>query len=185
MAFGDATQGILLLNVILNLARNLSQVAVAVHRDPALFKGGPPRQKPRDFVEQAANTLRDAFIKCLAADGQTTSTSRTTRPAETDKRFGIYVTANACLKVLFASRKLRNAQQVFLSIDAQSPALSLYPAAQRVTYLYVSRSISTKPSTCTLAVNLHILYCVPLLRANSKSDFHTIIPGLFWFRSLY
>ena len=145
MAFGDAAQGALLLDVVLNLARNLSQVAVAVHRDPTLFKDGPPRQKPRDFVEQSANTLRDAFIKCLA-DSQTTSTSRTTRPAETDKRFGIYVTANACLKVLFASQKLRNAQQVFLSIDAQSPALSLYPAAQRVTYLYVSHPIAPNPT---------------------------------------
>lgn len=38
--------------------------------------------------------------------------------------------------MLFHIRKLNNAEQIFLSIDKQSPALSHYPAPQRVTYLY-------------------------------------------------
>lgn len=85
------------------------------------------------FVEDAANVLRDAFIKCLAGSP---GVQRTTRPSADDKRVGIYLTANSTLKLLTQCRKLRNAQQMFSSIDAQSPPLSYYPAAQRVTYLY-------------------------------------------------
>lgn len=86
------------------------------------------------FVEDAANVLRDAFIKCLAGSP---GVPRTSRPAPPDdKRLGIYLTANSCLKLLTQCGKLRNAQQMFSSIDAQSPPLAFYPAAQRVTYLY-------------------------------------------------
>lgn len=92
-------------------------------------------QKPADFVEESANTLRDAFVKSLS--DQSATSSKTSKPSPDDKRSGIYVAANACLRVLFQTRKLRNAQQIFLSIDAQSPPLAFYAAAQRVTYLYV------------------------------------------------
>lgn len=86
------------------------------------------------FVEDAANVLRDAFIKCLAGSPGVPRTSRPSPPD--DKRLGIYLTANSCLKLLTQCGKLRNAQQMFSSIDAQSPPLAFYPAAQRVTYLY-------------------------------------------------
>ena len=159
MALGDSSYGVLILPTVLNLARLLATVAVTIQKDPTSFTPNPyhPQQKPADFVEQAANTLRDAFIKCLA-DPQSATSLRTTRPTVLDKRFGIYVTASACLRVLFATRKLRNAQQIFLSIDAQSPPLSLYPAAQRVTYLYVSLSQSNLRPSETLVV-IHLLSC--------------------------
>lgn len=49
---------------------------------------------------------------------------------------GIYSTANLCLKLLLQCGKLRNAEMMFTSIDAQSPPLSFYPASQRVSFLY-------------------------------------------------
>ena len=84
-------------------------------------------------METTANVLREAFIKCIT-DKSGGGGGRRGTPE--NKRTGIYMTANSCLKLLFQCRKSRNAQQMFSSIDAQSPLLSHYPASQRVTYLY-------------------------------------------------
>lgn len=127
--------------IVLSFSRTLAAVASNLDRNPSLVRnsnlletqdaeGAPGKVS---FVEDAANVLRDAFIKCLAGSP---GVSRTARPSSDDKRVGIYLTANSCLKLLTQCRKLRNAQQMFSSIDAQSPPLSYYPAAQRVTYLY-------------------------------------------------
>lgn len=127
--------------IVLSFSRTLATIATNLDRNPSLVKsnslvaiqdteGAPGKVS---FVEDAANVLRDAFIKCLAGSP---GVQRTSRPAVDDKRVGIYLTANSCLKLLTQCRKLRNAQQMFSSIDAQSPPLSFYPAAQRVTYLY-------------------------------------------------
>ena len=88
-------------------------------------------------MEDCANLVRDAFIKCLADKTGTAGLAgdgRRSRPE--NKRMGIYTTANLCLKLLLQCGKLRNAEQMFNSIDAQSPPLDFYPAAQRTTYLY-------------------------------------------------
>lgn len=127
--------------IVLSFSRTLAAVATNLDRNPGLLQRSnlPPTQSEGSatgkvsFVEDAANVLRDAFIKCLAGSP---GVQRTTRPGADDKRIGIYLTVNSCLKLLFQCRKLRNAQQMFLSIDAQSPPLSFYPAAHRVTYLY-------------------------------------------------
>lgn len=89
------------------------------------------------LVEDCANLIRDAFIKCLADKTGTSGmqgAGRKSRPE--NKRMGIYTTANLCLKLLLQCDKLRNAEMMFTSIDAQSPPLSFYPAAQRVSFLY-------------------------------------------------
>ena len=127
--------------IVLSFSRTLAAVATNLDRNPALLRNDDlPVTKATEgapgkvsFVEDAANVLRDAFIKCLAGSP---GVQRTTRPSPDDKRVGIYLTANSCLKLLTQCRKLRNAQQMFSSIDAQSPPLSYYPAAQRITYLY-------------------------------------------------
>ena len=46
------------------------------------------------------------------------------------------MTANICLKLFFHCRKLRSAEQIFGNIYQQSPPLALFPASQRVTFLY-------------------------------------------------
>lgn len=127
--------------IVLSFSRVLARIATNLDRNPSLLQQASQVSLEVDelggskvsFVETTANVLRDAFIKCLAGSP---GSSRTSKPAPDDKRYGIYLTANSCLKLLFQCRKIRNAQQMFTSIDAQSPPLSFYPAAQRVTYLY-------------------------------------------------
>ncbi|KPI34870.1 uncharacterized protein AB675_2231, partial [Cyphellophora attinorum] len=141
-ALGDSRYGIVMIPIVLSFSRTLASIATKLDRNPTLIRqhaqklgaGNTDSSTPRtSFVEDAANVLRDAFIKCLAGSP---GTARTSRPQADDKRIGIYLTANSTLKLLFRCLKQRNAQQIFSSIDAQSPPLSFYPAAQRVTYLY-------------------------------------------------
>ncbi|KAL6247026.1 hypothetical protein RBB50_006333 [Rhinocladiella similis] len=141
IALGDSRYGVIMIPIVLSFSRTLATIASNLDRNPSLVRSndllktsdteGAPGKV--GFVEDAANVLRDAFIKCLAGSP---GVSRTSRPTADDKRVGIYLTANSCLKLLTQCRKLRNAQQMFSSIDAQSPPLLYYPAAQRVTYLY-------------------------------------------------
>lgn len=44
--------------------------------------------------------------------------------------------ANICLKILFQADKLESCQTIFNNIYNSSPPLSIYPASERVTYLY-------------------------------------------------
>jgi len=142
-ALGDSKYGVIMIPIVLSFSRTLAAIATNLDRNPELLKqavtpitsttAAGEAQTKVSFTEDAANVLRDAFIKCLAGSP---GTPRSTKPTPDDKRVGIYLTANSCLKLLFQCRKLRNAQQIFNSIDAQSPPLSFYPAAQRVTYLY-------------------------------------------------
>jgi nuclear mRNA export protein PCID2/THP1 len=134
-ALGDARWGVVMIPIVLSFSRALAFIATKLDRNPQLLRQASiDSSAPRGgFVEDAANVLRDAFIKCLAGSP---GTQRTSRPHSDDKRIGIYLTANSTLKLLFQCLKHRNAQQIFSSIDAQSPPLAFYPAAQRVTYLY-------------------------------------------------
>lgn len=120
----------------------LAKVALGLDKNPELVADSLREQKASDpegaaekvtFVETTANVLREAFIKCIT-DKSGGGGGRRASPE--NKRTGIYMTANSCLKLLFQCRKSRNAQQMFASIDAQSPLLSHYPASQRVTFLY-------------------------------------------------
>jgi nuclear mRNA export protein PCID2/THP1 len=138
-ALGDARYGIVMIPIVLSFSRTLAFIATKIDRNPQLLRQnrqvmGTDASVPNSsMVEDAANVLRDAFIKCLAGSP---GTPRTSRPQPEDKRVGIYLTANSTLKLLFQCLKHRNAQQLFTSIDAQSPPLAFYPAAQRTTYLY-------------------------------------------------
>ena len=87
------------------------------------------------LVENTANTIREAFKKCLSErSGTISGIGQDGRPE--GRKTGIYVTANVCLKLFFHCRKLRSAEQIFGNIYQQSPPLALYPASQRVSYLY-------------------------------------------------
>ncbi|OAP56455.1 hypothetical protein AYL99_09634 [Fonsecaea erecta] len=140
-ALGDTRYGIIMIPIVLSFSRTLAAIATNLDRNPSLIRNsslattqdaeGAPGKV--GFVEDAANVLREAFIKCLAGSP---GVPRTSRPSPEDKRVGIYLTANSCLKLLLQCRRLRNAQQMLSSIDVQSPPLSYYPAAQRVTFLY-------------------------------------------------
>ena len=143
VALSDTTYGVVILPTVLYLTRVLAKFAVTLDKNPevvaqqrkeqAQAQGDSSKEKI-GFVESSANVVRDAFIKCLADKSGMSGPGRSGKPE--NKRIGIYQTANFCLKLLFQCRKLRNAEQMFVSIDNQSPPLSYYPASQRVTYLY-------------------------------------------------
>lgn len=125
---------------MVQLARTLTKVSLSLDRqpEPAVQNVFAPAKdqvgKKVNYVEDAANSIREAFVKCLADRTGTTGATRSTTIE--GKRIGIYLTANLCLKLLFRRRNLSSATTIFLTIDGQSPPLSLFPAAQRVTFLY-------------------------------------------------
>ncbi|KAJ5344428.1 hypothetical protein N7452_002432 [Penicillium brevicompactum] len=141
LALGDSQFGVVVLPTVLYLAKVLAKLALGLDRRPDLIahirrtegetNKGESVEKVT-LVEKSANVVREAFIKCL--------TDRTGTPGPAGKpegkRVGIYLMANLCLKLLFQCGKLRNAEQMFSSISAQSPPLAYFPASQRVTYLY-------------------------------------------------
>ncbi|RMZ75336.1 hypothetical protein DV737_g5356, partial [Chaetothyriales sp. CBS 132003] len=139
IALGDSRYGIVMIPIVLSFSRTLAVIAANLDRNPALVRqrislhSSSSEDSNVTFVEATANVLREAFIKCLAGSP---GTPRLSRPTPSDKRIGIYLTANSTLALLDRSGKLRSATQIFNSIEAQSPPLSYYPAAQRITYLY-------------------------------------------------
>ncbi|KAI1909898.1 hypothetical protein LOZ53_004435 [Ophidiomyces ophidiicola] len=139
VALGDGQYGVIVLPTVLHLCKVLAKLAIGLDRRPELIahlvhdEGDSEGATEKvTLVEKSANVVREAFIKCL--------TDRTGTPGIHGKpegrRVGIYLMANLCLKLLFKCGKLRNAEQMFASINAQSPPLSCFPASQRVTYLY-------------------------------------------------
>lgn len=87
------------------------------------------------LVESSANVIREAFKKCLSErSGPPSGIDSNGKPE--GRRVGIYLMANLCLKLFFHCRKLRSAEQIFGNIYQQSPPLGLFPASQRVTFLY-------------------------------------------------
>ncbi|OQU99458.1 hypothetical protein CLAIMM_05089 [Cladophialophora immunda] len=118
-ALGDTKYGIIMIPIVLSFSRTLAAIATNLDRNPSLIRN------------PSLATAQDAE----GAPGKP-GVPRTSRPSPEDKRIGIYLTANSCLKLLLQCRRLRNAQQMLSSIDVQSPPLSYYPAAQRVTFLY-------------------------------------------------
>ncbi|OJJ50116.1 hypothetical protein ASPZODRAFT_89964 [Penicilliopsis zonata CBS 506.65] len=139
LALGDSQMGVIVLPTVLYLSKVLAKLAMGLDRRPELIahllrlEGGSEENVEKvTLVEKSANVVREAFIKCL--------TDRSGTPGvhgkPEGKRLGIYLMANLCLKLLFQCGKLRNAEQMFASISAQSPPLTYFPASQRVTYLY-------------------------------------------------
>ncbi|KAJ9299858.1 hypothetical protein DTO271G3_2742 [Paecilomyces variotii] len=141
LALGDSQMGVIVLPTVLYLSKVLSKLAMGLDRRPELVahllrqEGRLDREEATEkvtLVEQSANVVREAFIKCLTDRSGTPGTQG--KPE--GRRVGIYLMANVCLKLLFQCGKLRNAEQMFASISAQSPPLEYFPASQRVTYLY-------------------------------------------------
>ncbi|KAL1954744.1 hypothetical protein VTO42DRAFT_744 [Malbranchea cinnamomea] len=139
VALGDSQMGVIMLPSALYLSKVLAKLAIGLDRRPELIAHLLRDSMDEEgaiekvtLVEKSANVVREAFIKCL--------TDRSGTPGlhgkPEGKRVGIYLMANLCLKLLFKCGKLRNAEQMFASISAQSPPLAYFPASQRVTYLY-------------------------------------------------
>ena len=136
--------GLVVLPTVVSLSRTLARLAIGLDKRPDLTEhltrrestaGGDETAERVTIVESSANVIREAFKKCLSErSGNASGIDSNGKPE--GRRIGIYVTANLCLKLFFHCKKLRSAEQIFGNIYQQSPPLSLFPASQRVTFLY-------------------------------------------------
>lgn len=130
LALGDSTFGVVVLPTVLYLAKILAKLALGLDRRPDLIahirrmEGETGKQRAEKvekvtLVEESANVVREAFIKCL--------TDRTGTPGPNGKpegkRVGIYLMANLCLKLLFQVRipsPIENGDQTMTRISAEN-----------------------------------------------------------------
>jgi len=136
--------GVVVLPTVVSLSRTLARLAIGLDKRPELVAhltrresvmGNDEAGERVTLVESSANVIREGFKKCLSErSGPASGTTPDGKPE--GRRVGIYVMSNLCLKLFFHCRKIRNAEQIFGNIYQQSPPLALYPASQRVTYLY-------------------------------------------------
>ncbi len=135
----------MILPTVVALSKSLAALAIGLDKRPELIAhltkrgasaGGDSETGERiTLVENSANVIREAFKKCLSErSGNASGLDSNGKPK--GRRIGIYLTANLCLKLFFHCKKLRSAEQVFSNIHQQSPPLALFPASQRVTFLY-------------------------------------------------
>lgn len=134
----------IILPTVISLSRTLSKLAIGLDKRPDLVAnltsheataGGEEAGERVTLAEGSANLIREAFKKCASErSGNVSGLDSDGNPE--GRRIGIYLMANVCLKLFFHCRKLRSAEQIFAMIYQQSPPLSLYPAAQRTTFLY-------------------------------------------------
>ncbi|PHH55384.1 Protein CSN12 -like protein [Ceratocystis fimbriata CBS 114723] len=134
VAFANPTYGGMLLETCMSLSEALSRLTLALNKRPDLMarqKGrGGGEEERKTIAEVCAEILQKIFTTCLTDR----SSARNARPE--GKKVGVYMFANLTLKLLFACRRKQLAQQIFTNIETNSPPLSLYPAAQRVTFLF-------------------------------------------------
>jgi hypothetical protein len=130
--------GVLMLPTVVAYAKVLARLALGLEKQPELIahlteqtadEGGERLSLP----EQAANTIRQAFVACLNEYAQY-PTNSASKPI--GRHAGIYKLANICLKIFFECQKTKNAEQIFTNIGAKSPPIEIYPRSERVTYLY-------------------------------------------------
>lgn len=86
-------------------------------------------------IGSAAIIIKEALNICLSKTSKDSSVIDSNNQPK-GPRVVIYVLANLCLKLHFHEKKLRDCDSVFDDIDEQGPPLALFPASQRVTYLY-------------------------------------------------
>ena len=140
----SASSGLIVLPTVISLSRTLARLAIGLDKRPDLIAHLTKRESSAGneeagervtLVESSANVIREAFKKCLSErSGNASGIDSNGKPE--GRRIGIYLTANLCLKLFFHCRKLRSAEQIFGNIYQQSPPLSLFPASQRVAFLY-------------------------------------------------
>lgn len=127
-----------MLPTIISYARVFSRVAIGLDKRPELIQhllAVTEEGKRESLPEKAANVVREAFTTCL--NDRNTGPGGVDRNGKPDgKKVGIYKMANICLRILFQADKLESCEGIFTNIDATSPPLHIYPASERVTYLY-------------------------------------------------
>ncbi|KAK4450049.1 cop9 signalosome complex subunit 12 [Podospora aff. communis PSN243] len=135
-ALANPTYGAMLLQTSLSFSDSLSKLVMGLTRKPELIAqiqgstSGDESGEKKSIVELAADVIQKIFTSCL------TDRSSTRWSPPKGKKVAVYLFANLTLKLLFACDKSRLAVQLFTNLSTSGPALSLYPASQRVTFLY-------------------------------------------------
>ncbi|TAQ86443.1 hypothetical protein B7494_g5229 [Chlorociboria aeruginascens] len=139
-ALSNTTHGIIVLPTAIQLSAALSKLAMTLDKRPDLTQrlrkvtNIDQGESRKTLVEGTAESIQRAFTMCLTERSSNRNGIRDGKPE--GKKVGIYSFANLVLRLLFQCRKTRLATQLFTNITQQSPPLALYPASQRVTYLY-------------------------------------------------
>lgn len=134
-AFAHPSYGVMLLQTSVSLSETLARLTMMLSRRPDLTRQLRARggfDEDKSVAESSAEIIQKIFTACVADRSSASNSSG--RPE--GKKAGVYMFANLVLKLLFACRRTPLAKMVFTNIASQSPALRLYPAAQRVTFLY-------------------------------------------------
>ncbi|KAK0645562.1 hypothetical protein B0T16DRAFT_411451 [Cercophora newfieldiana] len=135
-ALANPTYGAMLLQTSMSFSESLSKLVMGLTRKPELIAqiqggmAGDESGERKSIVELAADVIQKIFTSCLTDR----SSNRWSPPK--GKKVAVYLFANLTLKLLFACDKSRLAVQMFTNLSTSGPALSLYPASQRVTFLY-------------------------------------------------
>jgi nuclear mRNA export protein PCID2/THP1 len=125
--------GAMLLKTSMSLSEALSRLTMMLSRRPDLtvkLRSVDEDSSRKSIAETSAEIIQKIFTTCL------TDRSSARDSAPQGKKVGVYMFANLVLRLLFACRRTHPAKQIFTNIQTNSPPLSLYPAAQRVTFLY-------------------------------------------------
>ncbi|TVY54335.1 PCI domain-containing protein [Lachnellula cervina] len=140
-ALSNSSHGIVVLPTAIQLSQALSTLAMTLDNRPDLTRRlrkvtdidqGETR---KTLVESTAESIQRAFTMCLTErSANRNGIGRDGKPE--GKKIGIYSFANLALKLFFKCRKTQSANQLFTNISQHSPPLALYPASQRVTYLF-------------------------------------------------
>lgn len=135
-ALANPTYGTMLLQTSMSLSESLSKLVMNLTRQTELLAqiqgvmAGEESGERKSIVELAADIIQKIFTSCL------TDRSSTRWSEPRGKKVAVYLFANLTLKLLFACDKSRLAVQMFTNLSTSGPALSLFPASQRVTFLY-------------------------------------------------
>jgi hypothetical protein len=138
-ALQHPTKGILMLPTIMSYSKVFAKVAMGLDKHPELIQHlleesmGEEGQR-ESLPEKAANVVRQAFITCLNDRNTVLGGIKNGRPD--GKKVGIYKMANICLRILLQAGKPESCETIFRNIMNSSPPLHIYPAPERVTFLY-------------------------------------------------
>lgn len=130
-ALAHPTKGVILIPTMVSYANTFAQVTIWLDKQPELVANlnmvVTEEGEKESLAEKAANIVRQAFVTCLSDKGQ---------GIRGTKKVAVYQLANTCLKILFQCDQKQAGAQIFSNIYNSAPPVALYPASQRVTYLY-------------------------------------------------
>lgn len=137
--------GLVMVPTVVFFSQTLSKLSIGLDKRPDLTANLSTDQSDTGehvtLVEASANVIKESCLRCLndRAGGVNGLEANDTIAG---RKIGIYALANIALRLFFYCKRLRSAEQVFHNIEQTSrgpsgiPSLNLFPAAQRVTYLY-------------------------------------------------